>query len=902
MFSELLSNALDLQAGQTPFAWQRRLYDELLAGRLPRALDLPTGLGKTSVMALWLLALASGAKLPRRLVYVVDRRAVVDQATRVAEGLRAFVAANPQLGAGLGLDEGRALPISTLRGQFVDNRAWLEDPASAAIIVGTVDMVGSRLLFGGYGVSRKMRPYHAGLLSNDALVVLDEAHLVPPFERLVSAIADGQTQFGPRGPDAPVRPLALLSLSATGRTSDSRSFELREDEIEGVVAKRLTAVKRVTIAELESGQKLPDALAKAALALADANGPVRCIVFCNARQDADKAAEAIMASAKKAGASEVAVELLVGGRRVREREAAAASLEALGFIAGKKGERTAPAFLVATAAGEVGVDLDADHMVSDLVAWERMVQRLGRVNRRGEGAAEVQVVIADPEAVATQRAALVALPRNVETDTYDGSPAAIRALKLQAKSDPTLAAKLAAATTPAPLYPPLVRPLVEAWAMTSLETNAGRPIVAPWLRGWVDPDVQTTIVWRQHLPRRQDGQAGAKKETAAFFEAAPVHLSETLQAETWRVLQWLIARAEAAKQRTKTAGSETIAAGDGDAAAAIAPIALDAVVAFIDAGDGDWQPRTLAQLVPHKGDNRAKEQLERLVSDATVVLDARLGGLSANGLLNDGADDAVTTADGDGVWLAKSSAAETVGFRVRELRLTDDSATSAPNWQERARFVVQRTPTGEPLRVLAVEKWRQAVMEEDRSLMKRNQSLAQHQSWAELRASSLARRLGLGRDSASALALAAKLHDEGKRAARWQEAFNAPKDGVYAKTRGPINQARLDGYRHELGSFLDAREHPEVAALTPELRDLVLHLIVSHHGYARPVIGLAGVDRRPPTLLRGDADEIAERFARLTEVWGPWGLAWWEAVLRAADQQASRDNEDEASAPNSGEA
>ncbi len=36
---------------------------------------------------------------------------------------------------------------------------------------------------------------------------------------------------------------------------------------------------------------------------------------------------------------------------------------------------------------------------------------------------------------------------------------------------------------------------------------------------------------------------------------------------------------------------------------------------------------------------------------------------------------------------------------------------------------------------------------------------------------------------------------------------------------------------------------------------------------------------------------MALRFARLQKRWGPWGLAWWEALLRAADQQASRDLE-----------
>jgi CRISPR-associated endonuclease/helicase Cas3 len=141
------------------------------------------------------------------------------------------------------------------------------------------------------------------------------------------------------------------------------------------------------------------------------------------------------------------------------------------------------------------------------------------------------------------------------------------------------------------------------------------------------------------------------------------------------------------------------------------------------------------------------------------------------------------------------------------------------------------------------------------------------------------------------LALAARLHDEGKRAARWQRAFRAPTDGDYAKTEGPIDYRLLDGYRHELGSLLRVEKDERIQRLSEDRRDLVLHLIAAHHGFARPVIGMSGCEDAPPSALEEKAAEIARRFARLQDRWGPWGLAWLEALLRAADQQASRDND-----------
>jgi CRISPR-associated endonuclease/helicase Cas3 len=71
--------------GHQPYPWQVRLFEALVGGHLPHNLGAPTGAGKTNVIPCWLLALVENRDLPRRLVYVVDRRSVVDQSTKVVE-------------------------------------------------------------------------------------------------------------------------------------------------------------------------------------------------------------------------------------------------------------------------------------------------------------------------------------------------------------------------------------------------------------------------------------------------------------------------------------------------------------------------------------------------------------------------------------------------------------------------------------------------------------------------------------------------------------------------------------------------------------------------------------------------------------------------------------------------
>ena len=194
--------------GDEPYPWQRRLYMEFVAGRVPVALAIPTGLGKTASVLLAVLARLANPAVPRRVVYIVDRRAIVDQTAAAIRGWIDRIGAVPELARAFARCAAfpAACPVGlgVLRGGLADDAKWRVDPARPTVVVGTVDMVGSRLLFSGYGAGRSRRAMDAGLVGHDALIVLDEAHLAPAMVELLRALA----QLHPE--------LPVMTLSALG--------------------------------------------------------------------------------------------------------------------------------------------------------------------------------------------------------------------------------------------------------------------------------------------------------------------------------------------------------------------------------------------------------------------------------------------------------------------------------------------------------------------------------------------------------------------------------------------------------------------------------------------------------------------------------------------------------------
>ncbi|MDC8449435.1 MAG: type I-U CRISPR-associated helicase/endonuclease Cas3 [Nitrospira sp.] len=892
--------------GNKPFPWQRKLYGELVQKQFRRKCDVPTGLGKTSVIALWLLALAHHAQngaldgFPRRLVYVVNRRTVVDQATREVERLRDALTSKPELKPvadtirGVSIQpEGQPLAVSTLRGQFADNAEWRNDPTRPAVIVGTVDMVGSRLLFSGYGCGFKSKPLHAGFLGQDVLFIHDEAHLEPAFQELVSAIHTEQGRCREFGA------FHVMELTATSRTNQATQCPIftNDDLNDQEISKRYKACKSLRLHTADDKTKLPSKVAELALNHQESGQAI--LVFLRELDHVKK----VFRELEKAKQQ---VQMLTGTLRGKERDDLAKTdpIFATFMPRPEVNPTQRTVYLVCTSAGEVGVDISADHMVCDLTPFDSMVQRLGRVNRFGKGQANVDVVhvtskmekeaseagnpgpdngatdqgtshaeesagkeIAEDDgskekneersplelAIERTRLLLGKLPPQAD-GSFDASPAALRGLP---------EAERLAAFTPPPVICPATDILFDAWALTSVrEKLPGRPPVADWLHGvaeWEPPE--TYVAWREEVEVVKD-ELLARCMPDDLLEDYPLKPHELLRDRIDRVR----------KELEKIAGREP-----------------DFLCWLLDA-NSEIRVLRMGELI--QKDKRKKPVID--LKDCTVILPPKAGGLK-KGLLD---GDEPYDENHSGLYDVSDQWLDDNG-RPRRGRVWDD--TGPPSGMRLVRTIdiwADKQEDMEEERAEGMRRYwhwyvRPRSADDDGSRTARvSQDLHEHLKAVEDMAGKLIAKLGLQEPEASAVKLAAQWHDLGKNRAIWQRSIgnhDYPRQ-VLAKSGGQMKPIDITPYRHEFGSLLEIKCLAEFQLLDSGTQDLVLHLVAAHHGRARP--HFPADEAFDPDRSEEDASELVQevprRFARLQRKYGRWGLAYLESLVRASDALASQ--------------
>ena len=199
-----------------------------------------------------------------------------------------------------------------------------------------------------------------------------------------------------------------------------------------------------------------------------------------------------------------------------------------------------PVFLVSTSAGEVGFDLNADHMVCDATTIDSFIQRLGRVNRRGLGDATVCSSSNQPEegqgrqAEEAGRATIAPSPTRSNCSRRHGrQPEEHRRIKDRANGK----ISMPHACSPEPTTVELTDILLDAWSMTSItEPMPGRPEVGPWLRGIEEELPQTTIAWRAELDLNGFADLDLD-EIEEWFDTHRVLTHETLSVPDQRCCQ-----------------------------------------------------------------------------------------------------------------------------------------------------------------------------------------------------------------------------------------------------------------------------------------------------------------------------------------------------------------------------
>lgn len=950
-----------------PFPWQTRLLEQVASdGKWPALLDLPTGTGKTAALDVALFHLALEAEngearqAPLRIVMVVDRRTIVDQADERARGIR------QRLREGSGIlervrkrlvvlsgDEHSPLQVTLLRGGMARDDAWAKTPNQPLIALSTVDQVGSRLLFRGYGVSESMRPIHAGLLGNDTLLLLDEVHLSRPFCDTLEAIESRyRTWAEVRLPDRS----QFVQMSATPGGGVEAPFRLDSaDKKHELLKVRLRAKRPVRLLEpiaVSGGeerrrQSLVQALAHEAASFVEPGKAIAVVV-----NRVQTARETFAVLNKKFG--DAADILLVTGRmRPLERDRLERELRPRVKAGREDAPGAKPVVVVSTQCIEAGADFDFDVMVTECASLDAIRQRFGRLNRLGTRNCQ-GVLVVRGDAVA----------KDADPDPIYGSALAATWEHLRAlgsEVDFGLAAfpmpegeELDRLVSPRVEAPTLLPAHLDGWAQTAPAPEPDSE-VALWLHGPSrgTPDVQ--IVWREDLTTEEMQHADDETVLDALVDrlsTCPPSVAEALSVPYHEALAWLTGRKtnvlsdvegelqeeigdDEAKQKDTVSRPAVAWRGERTQLVHVAGRRDDAIhpgdtlvvpssYGGISITHRNWEPDATAPV-----DDLGEEALLRSRGRAV------LRGIPLPE--DDGSDveDVQTARDYLEMLIASPVEQSDIRQRIARLLIKEFRGSRKP------RVLRVSTASGtEPtsrLVVIGRGTYRKELLdpdtpadattdEETSSFTGTAVVLSRHNQGVGARARDFATRCGLPERIVEDLALAGSWHDAGKADRRFQQllrggdAFSVTvaseplaKSGLPPGDRNARQRARARsglpvGFRHELVSIALMTASEPALREKPRDWELVLHLVASHHGHCRPLAPT--IDDPKPVVVEFNGPEgtvqagsdhqlarldsgVSQRFWRLVRRYGWHGLAWLEAILRLADHRQSEAEQEE---------
>jgi CRISPR-associated endonuclease/helicase Cas3 len=485
--------------GFGPYAWQIKAAVE----GLPEILPIPTGLGKTegSVLAWAWRGFAHKDDEPLHLVYCLPMRSLVRQ---TVERLRGCFSALKSWNV--------AIDVRVF--QLIGGEAeegWDALPDRPWVLVGTQDMLLSRALNRGYGMSRFDWPVHFGLLNQGCHWIVDEVQLMGP-----GLWTTAQLDWMRRHRFPGLKPCRTTWMSATLggqflRTTDRKRDgydtvepfdpELASDSNEELDRRR--AARRPTQAhQPATGKKARPLIEQiASSAKAEHQPGTLTLVVCNTV----KSAHCIFQELGANGAPKI---LLTSRFRGNDRYAAEERLRDFekrrsanpsGRISGGD-----PGLIcVSTQVIEAGLDISAHRLWTEQAPWPSLVQRLGRLNRDGkDNEARAIVWKLTPEKKRKhegedwigpyRKAALDQASSLLEAFALlsERMSASEALAKLEDQMPEELAAALAITPEPCPRA-------LDVWGLFSTEPDVlgGFTDVSRFVRN-AEPDADVTVFWR----------------------------------------------------------------------------------------------------------------------------------------------------------------------------------------------------------------------------------------------------------------------------------------------------------------------------------------------------------------------------------------------------------------------